>query len=306
MVGAGLLTSGFGQLGQPRQRPAENPRNLHLRNADLSRNLRLGHVTDEAKPQDLALPGRELARRDCHGHPIIGQAQLVILGAEGIDHRSALALAVIVGGIQRGGVMSPRGLERVKHVLDAELEIQSQLLHRRGPAGLGAQLLLGVLDLDRPLLSSPGHVHRPAQIPEISLELAKDRRHGERGERRPTAGVESVHRLDEAETGDLEQIIEGLASTVVASGQLARQRQEAPNQLVSGPAVLALMPAGEEYLVADARGAVGFRPGCCGGGSCHHRWLTPFSTLESDRGRRHAVEGELHMAYGSCDDAGAG
>ena len=113
------------------------------------------------------------------------------------------------------------------------------------PVLLG-QLLLRLFDLERLLLSSARHVYRPAEVAEVALELTENRRHRERGEGGPALGVEAVDRLDEAQAGDLEKVVERLSRAGVPSGELARQGQEAGYELVARAAVSVLLPADEE------------------------------------------------------------
>ena len=74
----------------------------------------------------------------------------------------------------------------------------------------------------------------------------------------PRLKIEAVDRLDQAEAGHLKQVIEGLAGAVVATGELAGQRQETLHQLVAGATVLVAVPTHEQLLGADSRqGRVG-------------------------------------------------
>jgi hypothetical protein len=63
-------------------------------------------------------------------------------------------------------------------------------------------------------------------VAEVALDLAHDGRHGVAGERDAAVGVEAVDGLDEAEAGDLEDVVEGLFGPLVAGGKLAREGQE--------------------------------------------------------------------------------
>src|SRR5437588_12643854 len=111
--------------------------------------------------------------------------------------------------------MGGGGLERVEHVLDAQLEVLRELVHGRGPPGLRRQPLVRLLDLERLLLGAARDVYRPSEIAEVPLQLAEDRWHGERRERRPTVDVEAVDGLHEPEARDLKQVVERLPGTRV-------------------------------------------------------------------------------------------
>src|SRR3990170_2373692 len=64
----------------------------------------------------------------------------------------------------------------------------------------------------------------------MALELAEDGRDGEARERRLARGIEAVERLQQAERGDLDQVVERLAAALVAPGEVARQREVAPDR----------------------------------------------------------------------------
>ena len=77
-----------------------------------------------------------------------------------------------------------------------------------------------------------GQAHVPDVVAEVTPELAEDRRHGERGEPTPVARVEPVDGLHEAESGDLDQVVERLGLAPVAHRERPRQRHEAPHELL--------------------------------------------------------------------------
>src|SRR6185436_14119809 len=76
-------------------------------------------------------------------------------------------------------------------------------------------------------LEIPGHVHRPALVAVVALDLPGDGGNGERGERAAAGHVVAVDGVDEADAGDLEDVVERLAGADVALGEAARQGQEA-------------------------------------------------------------------------------
>src|ERR1700753_2658275 len=101
-------------------------------------------------------------------------------------------------------MVGTRGLQRFQNLLDAQLEVLGHLGHGRGATAPGAELLLCLLNLDRALLRTTGHVNRPAEVPEVPLEFTEDGRDGEGREGGAATAVEAVHSLDEAEAGHLE------------------------------------------------------------------------------------------------------
>ena len=87
---------------------------------------------------------------------------------------------------------------------------------RRGRAAqVGGQVVDGVADAHGALLQVAGHAHGPALVAEVALELAGDGGHREARER-ARLGVVAVDGLDQAQAGDLLEIVQGLAGVAVA------------------------------------------------------------------------------------------
>ena len=99
-------------------------------------------------------------------------------------------------------------------------------------AGVGARprsrarVLATSIDPDRHLLQVARDADRPALVAEVTLELAQDRGHRERGEGGRPVRLEPVDRLQQAQRGDLHEVVQRLAATLVAPRKLARERQE--------------------------------------------------------------------------------
>ena len=90
-----------------------------------------------------------------------------------------------------------------------------------------------VFDLERPLLHPARHVDRHHLVAEMALELADDGGDGVGLEGGAAAGVEAVDRLDQAERGHLEEVVDGLGAAAVAEGERTGQRQEGLDQLLA-------------------------------------------------------------------------
>jgi len=85
----------------------------------------------------------------------------------------------------------------------------------------------------------------------VALQLAGDRRDGERRELAAALGVEAVDRAEQPDAGDLDEVVERLGAAVVAPGQAAGEREEALDELVAGGRVAEAGVAAEQAL--DAR-----------------------------------------------------
>jgi hypothetical protein len=83
----------------------------------------------------------------------------------------------------------------------------------------------------------------------VTLELAKDRRHGERRERGRAGRLEAVDRLQQAERGDLDEVVERLAAALVAARELARERQEALDERLASRGIAVAVVALQQALV---------------------------------------------------------
>ena len=116
------------------------------------------------------------------------------------------------------------------------------------------------VDLDRQLLEVARDADRPALVAEVALDLAEDRRHRERRERRLAGRVEAVDRLQQPERRDLDQVVELLAAALVAAGELARQRQEPRDErLARGGVALAVVAHQQPAVLVRARRPVSGR-----------------------------------------------
>lgn len=83
------------------------------------------------------------------------------------------------------------------------------------------------------LLEAARHPDRPALVTEVPFDLADDGRRGVGGELDPALVVEAVHRLDQADGGDLGQVVQRLAPVAEPPGQVLDQRDVHPHQLVA-------------------------------------------------------------------------
>ncbi len=98
------------------------------------------------------------------------------------------------------------------------------------------------------LLQVARRAHVPGRVAEVAAQLAEDRRDRVGREREPALRVPAVHRLDQADRGDLDEVIERLARSPVAQGERAGERHVALDQLLAGPLV-ALLDEPHEPLI---------------------------------------------------------
>jgi hypothetical protein len=83
----------------------------------------------------------------------------------------------------------------------------------------------------------------------VALQLAEDRRYGVGGEGDPPREVETVDRLQQAERGDLQQVVERLLRAVITARELTCQRHEPLHELLPRPPIAIDEVALEERCV---------------------------------------------------------
>ena len=79
-------------------------------------------------------------------------------------------------------------------------------------------------DLEGAILNGTRQVDLPGRVAEVVAQFADDRRLGEGDERDSARGLVAVDGFDEPDAGALTQIIERLASSLVAAGEVVRDR----------------------------------------------------------------------------------
>ena len=82
------------------------------------------------------------------------------------------------------------------------------------------------------LLERTRHPDRPGLVPEVALQLAQDRRRGVRGEADLAGRIEPIDRAQQADVGDLVQVLDGLAPPGEASREVLRERLEPGDEVV--------------------------------------------------------------------------
>ncbi len=94
-------------------------------------------------------------------------------------------------------------------------------------------------------LHAPGHPHRPAGVAEVPANLPHDRGHRVGHEVEAAVRIETVDGLDQAESGDLQQILVRLAAPTESAGDVigegkatcddfVAQRGRLPGRFVQG------------------------------------------------------------------------
>src|SRR5439155_15820888 len=204
----------------------------------------LGQPLEEAQVEHVALARCEPLEQGPHAHTILERLQGLVLAPDLL----VVGEAVLSGpGIERDQAVGVRRVERLENLLLCRLGRICDL-----PNGGGALEVLGQLGDDRPeaevqLLQTTRHAHRPALVPEVPLQLADDGWRGVGGELDLAIGVEPVDRLDQADRGDLDQVVQRLAAAGEPPGQVFDQAEMSLDQLLSQGGVVRLTELSEEH-----------------------------------------------------------
>ena len=144
------------------------------------------------------------------------------------------------GRVERAHGAALGGLQRLDDLLGLALEPLGEVGDGRLAAELAPQRLARLLERQAELLQVARRAHVPGRVAEVAPQLAEDRRHGVGREREPALRVPAVDGLDEADGGDLDQVVERLAGAPVAQRERAGERHVALDQLLARAFVAAL------------------------------------------------------------------
>src|SRR5215207_3322370 len=171
------LAAVLGHGSQAVQRPPDQPRDVHLRDAHALGDLGLCQILDEAQVEHPPVARRQRRERRRDRRPVLDQLEAAVLDADRLGVGLAVALVAEAVGLERDGVVRRRGLHRLEHLLVAQAEHLRHLSRRRRPALAARQVLDGAVDLHHALLHPARDVDGPAVVTEIPLELAEHRRY---------------------------------------------------------------------------------------------------------------------------------
>src|SRR5450755_418497 len=240
-----LLAADDADLGY---RGAQQARDLHLRHPHSLRDLRLGQVARKPQVEDHPISLRQPVDALGDHRQVLGQLKLLVLGAEHLCTRASELVVFVRAAVQRRRVARVVGLERIEGLLLADAESFGELTDRRRAAESRGQLLGRSGQLEGALLDPARHVQGPRAVPEMTLELAEDRRRRVARERKPAFRVELDDRFQQPEPRHLNQVLQWLAFGCIAQGQFACQRLEPPHQLLLNRTVRLVVMKPEQFV----------------------------------------------------------
>src|SRR5215207_9175983 len=224
----------------------EQAGDVHLADAYVVCDLGLRLPLVEAELQDLLLLALEafdgLLEQDSVLQPFY---RGLIVSLE-VHDRVPVRLVLAHGRVEAGRVVSPPEGQRLRHTLDVRIELLGELLQGGRPSrpdGLVADCFLRRL---AELLQATGDPHRSTLVTEVAFDLAEDVRGRVGGELDLPVYIEAVHRLDQADGGDLDQIVQRLPATCELAGQKLGQGKLLLDDPLAGVLVTVLVIAHEQ------------------------------------------------------------
>src|SRR5436190_12266159 len=125
---------------------------MHLRDADLLRDLGLRQALEEAQVKDRALTLVEDAEAGRQDRAVLGDFVLILLGAKGLERIEIAVLVLARTRRKRQRAVRPAALERLEHFSFRDFRGLRQLGDRRRAAQLDGQLLEQARELEIQLL----------------------------------------------------------------------------------------------------------------------------------------------------------
>src|ERR671920_1143406 len=224
----------------------EEAGDVHLADAYVVCDLGLRLTLVEAELQDLLLLALEPLDGLLEQDPVLQPFYRgLVVGLE-VHYRVPLRLVLAHWGVEAGRVVCPPEGQRLSHTLDVGVQPLGELLQRGRPTrpnGLVADCFLRRL---AQLLQTAGDPHRPALVTEVAFDLAEDVRGRVGGELDLPVYIEAVHRLYQADGGDLDQIVQGLPAACELAGQKLSQGKLFLDDPLAGVLVPLLVVAHEQ------------------------------------------------------------
>src|SRR4051794_37023169 len=169
---------GLDRVAHRVDRATDQPRHMHLRDADGTGNLALREALVVAQADDLALALAEAVEAAAQEDPVLGELVALVVAADRVERSGALGERLV----ERHHPVGVGRAHRVEDLLDAGAQRGRELGHGRRAAELPRERLAGANDARAELLDIARNAQHPAAVAEVALQLAGDRRHGERGE----------------------------------------------------------------------------------------------------------------------------
>lgn len=249
---------------------ADEPRDLHLADADGLADLRLAPVLEEPQVEDPLVPLVQGAHDGRQRHPCVARGERVLAVVVGQQVAQGAGAVLADGLVQRArGEAAPRAI-RLVVLLGGDAHRLDDLVLGRLAAELLTQVLEGAAQPALELLEASRRPHHPAVVAEVAGQLAAHRRHGEGEQVVAALGLEAGDRHDQADVGHLDEVVVGEPAAPVAPGDrlgdAAVDQHELAAQVLAGVVVLGSAEPVQQRL--GARGTL--RAGEAGGVSRRH------------------------------------
>ena len=216
-----------------RSRPssrAQQPGDLHLGDADLRADLGLGGAPEEPHLEHVPLAA---GRGGASAASSATRASALSNAASSPPSRSPIAVSPSAGGCRARSARSSRWRPATRRPGRGRGRGGRRSRWAAGPGrapGRGRDSDRG--DPGLRLLDGARRPDDPAVVAEVAAHLTTDGRDGVAQEVGRPLGVEAAHGLDQPEVGDLLEVVDGDATTVVATGDLAGHAHVEPDDLL--------------------------------------------------------------------------
>jgi hypothetical protein len=210
----------------------------------------LREVFLEPQAQEIPLLGAQIA------HEVLDGGAVVDVGEPGVQTADAVLEMVfsLVGRRRRRERRRRAGAERLARFEDAlerEARAACDLFDRRRVTEIVQQLCDRTLDQHRLLLQIARWPDGPARVAKVTAHLSGDGRPCIAREWHAAGWVIAINRLEEANAGHLQEVIERLLRLQVLAGDVPCQREVALDELLAQQRVTRRRITGELVLVAS-------------------------------------------------------
>jgi hypothetical protein len=217
----------------------DQPRDVHLRDTEPLRDLRLREIVDEAELQDASLTRAQRAQARRQRQPL--RDNLVDVGGVVVAGRPRLSAQIGQG--QRHARAARR--QDVADVTLPQPHVDRNLGRARGTVEASRQLELAASHRGPELVEPARYPNRRRPIPKMVPDRADDRRDRERAELDLALVVEAIDCRNQGDRSDLNEIVELLAPVRKASCQGFYEREETFDQPVARSVIAGASCAGQ-------------------------------------------------------------
>jgi len=244
------IRSGHGGDVMPAQRRAQQfqslalaPRHGHLRRSEPPRDLGLSQFL-EVPHADRGLQLLwEASDSSFQGNPILDSLERGIVCAQ-----PTVLLLTFDLRIEGRGVVSATHLDCFDRSLEPDAAFSRHVIDSRRATELLRQSIPRAHEVIVQFPKPPRDADRPAPVAEVAPDLPDDRDRGIREKLHAAGRIEAIDRVEQSDRGDLDEVVDGLATIGELAGQIGCPWGMREHQLVAQRPILKL-PVRREQLM---------------------------------------------------------